>query len=116
MQNEGIQQAVQDKVKAKYLERFEEFISNTQDKIEEVKQVQDVNQEVLDVLEASEIETPGIKEAMESFKQVIEMSKTQRENAQLKLEAAFRLEEQVKQGKSVNVLSFLVDFDKMAGQ
>ena len=114
-ENNGLNEAVEGKVEAKYMERLEQFIEQSNAKKEEAKQVVRVNQDVLDIVLDSKSTKKNVREAKESFETVIELNNNVIATIDLKVAAAERIRETIKANKEINVLEFLVDFDRMAG-
>ena len=117
MSKNSIKNMVDGTVKAKYLERLEGFLEQIEDKMGELQHVISLNEAILKLVESSDqADEPLCKEAIESFTIVIKMSKDQNATSSLKRDAAMRLVELIKSGKEVSPVTFMTDFDKIAGQ
>ena len=112
----ALRKAVDAGVKDKYLDRLEEFINTAEDKMGEAQKVVDVNQAVLDiVLDSDRVEEPLVKEAIESFNMVIDMTKKQHATTSMKRDSAIRLKKIIEKNEVMEVAQFMTDFDKIAG-
>ena len=114
--NNTMKSAVEDKVKNKYLDMFEEYLGTVDDKIAEHAKIIQSNEAVLALCQNSaEVDKPIIKEAIESFEMVIEMNKSNKATAELKREAVLKVQKMLKSGNIIRPIDFLVEFDKFLG-
>lgn len=113
----NLRATIDEKVKAQYLERFENFINAYEDQLGEQQKVIEANEQVLKIVKKvpEKDQSPIIKESIEGFNQVIEMTKQNIDTINLKLTAAKRLVKKVKKDELVLVIDFLTDFDIVAG-
>lgn len=117
MVQNNLKAAVDEKVKAQYLERFENFVNHYEDKLGEQQKVVEANEQVLKIVQKvpEKDRSPIIKESIEGFNQIIEMTKQNIDTINLKLAAAHRCIKKVKNDELVLITDFLTDFDIVAG-
>ena len=111
---QAIKKEVQVKLRSRYLERFDEFITDADDRIEKAMDAINANNFAAEVMITSDrSDEPYAKDAIESFKSAVEITIDAVKKTKVKRQAAIQLKELVDQNKEMLAIELLVLFDQM---
>ena len=111
-----LRRQVQIKLRSRYLERFDEFISDADDKISKaIEAIDDNNFAAEIVFDSDKSDDPRAKNAIESFKTAVELTTDSLRHTRVKREAAIRLKDLVEKNEKMLAIELLALFDQLAG-